>query len=158
MNSTAVQRLQIQLINSLNFRLLAVQKVYISKNKKTSGIDDINIDKIEDRCKMVEEINNLDNYKPMPVKRVYIPKPNGKKRPLGIPTIKDRCVQQLFKLVIEPLTELNADHYSFGFRPNREAHQALAVLSSTLKSHTRAENLYILDADIFKYFDEISYN
>lgn len=66
-------------------------------------------------------------------------------------------MQQLFKLVIEPVIEAKADNHSFGFRPGRNAHQALAVVSANLKSHTGSESNYILDAGISKYFERISH-
>ena len=74
---------------------------------------------------MVEKLKSLKTYKAMLIRRVLILHPDGKKRPLGIPTIKDRCIQQLFKLILEPITETKADPHNFGFRPAKNAHQTL---------------------------------
>lgn len=84
-----------------------------------------------------------------------IPKNFEKIRPLGIPTIFDRAVQSLFKLIIEPITEVNADINSYGFRKNRNAHQALAKLRSILVSKPGSEDIVILSLDIKGFFDNI---
>jgi RNA-directed DNA polymerase len=86
---------------------------------------------------------------------VNIPKNFEKTRPLGIPTIFDRAVQSLFKLIIEPITEVNADINSYGFRKNRNAHQALAKLRSILVSKPGSEDIVILSLDIKGFFDNI---
>jgi len=105
----------------------------------------------------VKELRNLKKYKSKPVRRIYIPKNHSKIRSLGIPTIFDRAVQSLFKLVTESITETFADLNSYGFRKNRNAHQALAKLRAILVSKPGVENIVILNLDIKGFFDNIKH-
>lgn len=131
----------------------------VKANGGSGGIDKISIEDVvaygED--KFIEEIQKeLQEYKyhPLPVNRVYIPKKDGSRRPLGIPVIKDRVVQMAAKIVIEPIFEANFKSSSFGFRPKRSAHQALDLILKKCNSG----GWWVLDADIKSYFDNISHD
>lgn len=101
----------------------------VRENKGSAGIDGITFEMteeygVEEYLLDIQEDLKNKKYRPKPVKRVYIPKPDGKQRPLGIPTIRDRIVQQACKIVIEPIFEANFLDSSYGFRPKRDAKQA----------------------------------
>ncbi|MBU4149315.1 MAG: group II intron reverse transcriptase/maturase, partial [Candidatus Omnitrophica bacterium] len=122
------------------------------------GVDGETIREIETRgeeffLKEIQSQLKEGRYYPQAVKRVYIPKANGKKRPLGIPTIRDRVVQMAAKIVLEPIFEADFEGSSYGFRPKKNAIQALERVR---KAANQGYN-WVLDADIKKYFDNIQH-
>ncbi|WP_313133728.1 group II intron reverse transcriptase/maturase [Anaerocolumna sp.] len=129
----------------------------VKANKGSSGIDGIGIEDIEAKgvnrylTEIQEEIKS-GNYRPSPVKRVMIPKPDGSQRPLGIPTVRDRIVQMATKIAIEPVFEADFKECSYGFRPKRSAKQALEVVRKACNN----KGYYVVDADIEKFFDNVN--
>jgi group II intron reverse transcriptase/maturase len=130
----------------------------VKANKGASGIDKMNVDELDDyfsshKSEMISSVKDM-TYKPKPVRRVYIPKPNGKKRPLGIPTVVDRVIQQAIaqqlSIIYEPLFSNN----SYGFRLNRSAHDAI---EETLNLINEGYD-WIIDLDIEKYFDTVNHD
>ena len=131
----------------------------VKANKGIGGIYEIYIDDVVEygESKLLKEIQQelIENhYTPKPVKRVYIPKKDGKKRPLGIPIIKDRIIQTVTKIVIEPIFEADFKEYSYGFRPKKNQHQALEVIRKKCNN----SGWWVLDADIKGYFDNINHD
>ena len=129
----------------------------VRSNKGAPGIDGVSFESIEVGegeghflQKLQDELKSK-KYKAQAVRRVWIPKPDGSERPLGIPTIRDRVVQMAVKLIIEPIFEADFCDTSYGFRPQRSAHDAAdAVADSLLRRHR-----HVIDADLSKYFDTI---
>lgn len=134
----------------------AIRKV--KKNKGAPGVDKMTVQEVEEWFNQYKEnlISKILNkqYKPMPVKRVYIPKPNGKQRPLGIPTVVDRVIQQAMLQVLSEIYEPVFSEHSYGFRPNRSAHMAMEEVLGYLNDGYE----WIVDLDIEKFFDTVNHD
>ncbi|MCP4698307.1 MAG: hypothetical protein GY862_15850, partial [Gammaproteobacteria bacterium] len=150
-----VRKLQHLLNHSMSGKLLAVRRVTENRGKKTPGVDGIVWDTPEKKINAVHEAMRQKRYKAQPLRRLYIPKKNGKKRPLGIPVMKDRGHQALHKLGLEPVAECLADGNSYGFRPERSAQDAAGQIFNALCRKTSAK--WVLEGDIKACFDEISH-
>lgn len=150
-----VKALQWLLTHSFYARALAVRRVTENQGKRTAGIDAVTWLTPEAKSKGILLLKRK-GYQPKALRRVYIPKSNGKRRPLGIPTILDRAMQALHLLALAPVAETTADHDSYGFRQERSAHDAIGKLFGVLARKDAAQ--WVLEGDIKGCFDHISHN
>jgi RNA-directed DNA polymerase len=150
-----VKALQWLLTHSFSGKALAVKRVTENKGRNTPGVDKIIWKTPEAKINAIASMKRRD-YSPLPLRRVLIPKKNGKTRPLGIPVMKCRAMQALHLLALEPVAETTADLNSYGFRPERATADAGEQCFNALAKKTSAE--WVLEADIKGCFDNISHD
>lgn len=146
-----------EIITSKENILLAYRNIKANTGSKTKGTDGLTIAdyKIKDEEIFIDEIRNtLTEYKPNTVRRVEITKDNGKIRPLGIPTMRDRLIQQMFKQVLEPICEARFHKHSYGFRPNRSTHHAMSRSQHIVNFNSLH---HVVDIDIKGFFDNVNH-
>jgi RNA-directed DNA polymerase len=152
-----VKSLQKLLVRSQAAKLMAIRQVtQQNSGRHTPGVDGVVVDTPEARVRLLQGGLSLKGYRPKPVKRVRIPKANGKERPLGIPTVQDRVMQAIVKLALEPEWESRFEANSYGFRPGRSTMDAIVAIHSTMCR--RDSSQWVLDADISGCFDNISHD
>ena len=132
--------------------------VNTNAGRETPGIDGVAMrtfnENLEDNLGKLREQLKAKVFEPLPVRRVYIPKANGKRRPLGIPAIVDRIVQEALRMILEPIWEADFSNRSYGFRPNRSTYDAIAYLSNRLAGQGWMYQ-WVIEGDITSYFDTI---
>jgi len=143
------------LTHSFSGKALAVKRVTETQGQRTPGVDKVTWDTPRKKADAVRDLEQR-GYHPRPLRRVYIPKSNGKRRPLGIPTMKDRAMQALYLLALDPIAETTGDSNSYGFRSQRSPADALEHCFKVL-SRNQCSPLWILEGDIQACFDRISH-
>src|SRR5437660_6443471 len=149
-----VKALQRLLAHSLSGKALAVRRVTENTGKRTPGVDGVTWKTPEKKAEAIHSLQQR-GYHPQPLRRIYIPKSNGRRRALGIPCMKDRAMQALYLLALEPVAETTADPNSYGFRPARSTADAIEACFIALCKRDRAE--WALEGDIKSCFDQISH-
>lgn len=154
-NWRRVKALQRMLTRSRSARYLAVRRVTENQGKRTAGVDRVLWDTPDAKWKAANGLKR-HGYKPRPLRRVFIPKSNGKERPLGIPTMTDRAMQALYLLALAPIAETTGDPNSYGFRIERSTADAMGQLFVCLSKKVSAQ--WVLEADIKGCFDHINHD
>ena len=149
-----VKVLQHLLACSFSGKVLAIRRVTENKGKRTAGVDKVTWNTPETKYNAIKLLKKR-GYKPYPLRRVYIPKEDGSKRPLSIPTMRDRAMQALYQLALDPIAETTADRHSYGFRSKRSTADAIEQCFTVLSRKVAAK--WILEADIQGCFDNISH-
>jgi RNA-directed DNA polymerase len=150
-----VKALQRLLTRSFSGKALAVRRVTENQGKNTPGVDKIIWNTPQKKINAVYGLRQRDDH-PLPLRRIYLPKKNGKKRALGIPAMKDRAMQALYLLAVDPRAETTADPNAYGFRPQRSTADAIEQGFTALGNIHCAE--WILEGDIKSCFDGISHD
>ena len=153
-NHGKVRALQWILTHSFSAKVLAIRSVTRNKGKKTPGVDGETWNTPEKKASAVHQLKR-QGYKASPLRRVYIPKKNGKKRPLGIPTMKDRAMQAVYAMALDPIAEVMADPNSYAYRKSRGIHDAIEQVFIILARKVSPEWVY--EGDIKACFDGISH-
>jgi RNA-directed DNA polymerase len=151
-----VKRLSYLLVHSFAARALAVRRVTENAGKKTPGVDGERWETPEQKATAVTRIRQWQHYRPRPLKRIAIPKKNGKQRFLSIPTLEDRARQAVYLQALQPIAETQADPNSYGFRPKRRCADAIDQCFKVLRQQTSAP--WILEGDIQGFFDHIAFS
>jgi RNA-directed DNA polymerase len=158
-----VKALQRLLTSSFHGKVLAIKRVTENQGKRTPGVDGAVWSTPDAKYKAISSLRRR-GYRPLPLRRIYIPKSNGKLRPLSIPTMRDRAMQALHLLALDPVSETISDAQSYGFRKERSTHDAIAQCFMNARYHgnpkdrgARASAQWILEADIRGCFDNIDH-
>ncbi len=156
-NLKKVHSLQKLMLRSFSNTLVSVRRVtQVNAGRNTAGVDKVVIKTPEARGKLVDYLSTCQPWRAKPTKRVYIPKASGKLRPLGIPTVIDRCLQAKVKNALEPSWEARFEGSSYGFRPGRGCHDAIAKIYNIAVPRNRKK--WVVDADISGCFDNIDHD
>lgn len=154
-NWRRVKALQRWLTHSFSAKALSVKRVTENQGKRTAGVDQQLWDSPQQKFAAIAKLKK-QGYRPLPLRRVFIPKANGKMRPLGIPTMRDRAMQALHLLALDPVLETLSDPNSYGFRKNRSTADAMSQIF--LQTCRRVSATWVLDADIEGFFDNINHD
>jgi len=151
-----VKRLSYLWVHSLAARALAVKRVTENPGKKTPGVDGDLWNTPAKKANAVARLGRWQGYRSAPLRRVYIPKKNGKQRPLSIPTLTDRARQAVYLQALQPVAETTADQNSYGFRPMRRCADAIDQCFKVLRQKSSAT--WILEGDIQGFFDHLRFS